>query len=488
MIDAYQGAPERRGQHSRPWSSHLEPEDGIDEEAVDARTPLMSTLRRGATEPAYDPSPRPSGRDSPEQYEGLFRRPSGDTSTSSRRRKRTESKQRPVSADYDVNNPPSVPPSPHSSPMAAYDDVMIPKDFDLSASPHHRSKHGAGDTLIDIDQGIDFDGPGRTSSPTNVREPGAEHRRRTLALTAREDVCFPVGGLSDIGEEDAAQARPGQGQAGHRRRRRMVWPDLSALEEWSLEEKEERSEEIRAKKISEPVLVGGRLRPNSHGWHRTEEDAPYRFTYFNEELPSTIHSQTISELLQPGQTFKDLFVPEPLELSSDEESDEEDEERRSRESGNDPPRPDRKMNDGSKSGTRHSSVISGERSDTQEKSDHGAEPTASPRKAKRYGSRPVFWLDVLSPTDTEMRVLSKSFGIHPLTAEDIMMQEAREKVELFRHYYFVNYRTFEQDIGSEGYLDPVNMSVVVFREGVISVSRNLFFEKKIFFFRVSMVF
>lgn len=67
-----------------------------------------------------------------------------------------------------------------------------------------------------------------------------------------------------------------------------------------------------------------------------------------------------------------------------------------------------------------------------------------------------------------MKVISKAFGIHPLTAEDIMLQEAREKVELFRHYYFVNYRTFEQDINSENHLEPVNMYVVVFREGVLS--------------------
>lgn len=67
-----------------------------------------------------------------------------------------------------------------------------------------------------------------------------------------------------------------------------------------------------------------------------------------------------------------------------------------------------------------------------------------------------------------MKVLSKAFGIHPLTAEDIMVQEAREKVELFRHYYFVNYRSFDQDQNSEDYLEPVNMYVIVFREGVIS--------------------
>jgi magnesium transporter len=67
-----------------------------------------------------------------------------------------------------------------------------------------------------------------------------------------------------------------------------------------------------------------------------------------------------------------------------------------------------------------------------------------------------------------MRVISKAFGIHALTAEDIMMQEAREKVELFRNYYFLNYRTFEQDPNSDNYLEPVNMYVVVFREGCLS--------------------
>lgn len=67
-----------------------------------------------------------------------------------------------------------------------------------------------------------------------------------------------------------------------------------------------------------------------------------------------------------------------------------------------------------------------------------------------------------------MRVISKTFGINPLAGENIMMQEPLEKVELFRIYYFVNYRTFEQDVNSEHYLEPVNMYVVVFREGVIS--------------------
>ncbi|KAI9677638.1 MAG: Mg(2+) transporter [Caeruleum heppii] len=81
----------------------------------------------------------------------------------------------------------------------------------------------------------------------------------------------------------------------------------------------------------------------------------------------------------------------------------------------------------------------------------------------------VWWLDMLNPTEEEIHVISKAFSIHPLTTEDIKTQEAREKVELFRQYYFVCFRSFHQlDKTSEDYMDPVNVYLVVFREGVLS--------------------
>lgn len=80
----------------------------------------------------------------------------------------------------------------------------------------------------------------------------------------------------------------------------------------------------------------------------------------------------------------------------------------------------------------------------------------------------TWWLDCTCPTDAEMKMLAKAFGIHPLTAEDIRMQETREKVELFRSYYFVCFHTFEPDNESEDYLEPINVYIVVFREGVVS--------------------
>lgn len=80
----------------------------------------------------------------------------------------------------------------------------------------------------------------------------------------------------------------------------------------------------------------------------------------------------------------------------------------------------------------------------------------------------TWWLDCTCPTDAEMKVISKAFGLHPLTSEDIRVQESREKVELFKNYYFVSFHTFEQDKESEDYLEPINVYVVVFREGILT--------------------
>lgn len=81
----------------------------------------------------------------------------------------------------------------------------------------------------------------------------------------------------------------------------------------------------------------------------------------------------------------------------------------------------------------------------------------------------VWWLDMINPTEDEIFVICKAFGVHPLTREDITTQETREKVELFNNYYFVCFRSFYQvEKTSEDYLDPVNVYAVVFREGLLT--------------------
>ncbi|KAJ1853903.1 CorA metal ion transporter [Coemansia sp. RSA 1822] len=79
-----------------------------------------------------------------------------------------------------------------------------------------------------------------------------------------------------------------------------------------------------------------------------------------------------------------------------------------------------------------------------------------------------FWIDVLRPSFQEMHLLSKVFGIHALTVEDIMTQDAREKCEIHANYYFVCFRSFDNDTNGESYLEPKCVYNVVLREGIIT--------------------
>ncbi|BFZ57166.1 Mg(2+) transporter [Savitreella phatthalungensis] len=115
--------------------------------------------------------------------------------------------------------------------------------------------------------------------------------------------------------------------------------------------------------------------------------APDRFSFFASEEDDTVHASALGGLVQPDQSFRDLFRDQ----------------------------------------------------------------------------RGTWWLDVMCPTDAELRVLAKSFGIHPLTTEDIRVQETREKVELFDAYYFICFKSFEHDT-----LEPVKIYVVVFKQGLVS--------------------
>ncbi|KAI4859224.1 cora-domain-containing protein [Hypoxylon rubiginosum] len=445
---------------TRPRMTQGEHDPDERDEDVNETAPLLSSSPRQDFQSAggYGSS---GGR---RKHDKSLSRPS-----SSRSGKRPQLGPITPSERYNINYPPSMPGTPplgSSERMEmSFGDIMMRDELAESASLHR--------SLLEEEDPI--------------HEHSPFERRHTIALQAQEDVCFPQEGMSEIAEEDLQQARDNRA----RRRRRNKWPDLSIFEEWSRIEKEGRSEERRMKKITEPQLVNGRLRPVHKTWYRIEEEAPYRFTYFNEEFQSTIHSQTISELVQPEASFRELFIPDPPILSDS--SDGEDDEPLipvassgkngatiSRVSTRQPsltpnnfsfePNPDaahKQQPTGSTTSREHSGNVSPMRSRSPLPNVQSP-PQANGEKRPRFGERPVWWLDVLSPTEAEMKVLSKAFGIHPLTSEDIMLQEQREKVELFRHYYFVNYRSFDQDAESENHLEPVNMYVVVFREGVIS--------------------
>jgi magnesium transporter len=411
---------------------------------------------------------------------GGLRRPSSGSSRSSRRPKAFQREQSSDRInDYDINNPPSVPGSPKfgEEMTMGFDDVMLTGgEFDRGRSAERPNPR---ELLIDIDENEENAPVDRLAGQADL---GTGGLRRRLGA-AEDDVCFPHEDITELGEEDAKSE-----VYQRRRRRRREWPDLEVLEEWAGQEKKQRTlDDLRVRQVNEPVMINGRLRPTKQPWHREDDDNQLRFTYFNEDFDSTLHSESLSELLHDDDlTFRNLFIPEPPELSDSESEDEIESPhtvQMSREAQEDN---FRKTSTLSPPGTgRAPSIAGSERpnsrspverkttpSQSQENSNHttghNTPNKATPPKQKRLGPRPIWWLDVLCPTEPEMKVLSKAFGIHPLTAEDVMMREQREKVELFRNYYFVSYRSFEQDSNNEEYLEPVSIYVVVFRDGVIS--------------------
>ncbi|KAK4058919.1 CorA metal ion transporter [Microbotryomycetes sp. JL221] len=202
---------------------------------------------------------------------------------------------------------------------------------------------------------------------------------------------------------------------------------------------------------------------------------PYRFSFYSNALPSTIHARSLAEIPGEGQTFEELFSgrkPNPLE---DDPTYGNGNVQDHRGPMSPPSGHGTGVNTPSANGTHlHGASLTSSRAQT------GAGLSQAEARARAERARTslirsdvdaeanTWWLDVMCPTDSEMKVLSKVFGIHPLTTEDIQMEETREKIELFRNYYFVCFRSFEQDPYSPTYLEPLNMYIIVFREGTLS--------------------
>lgn len=234
-------------------------------------------------------------------------------------------------------------------------------------------------------------------------------------------------------------------------------------------------------------------RGGSHGAALSMHDKPYRFTFYSNALPSTIHARHLAELPAAGQTFEELFSGHTP--GSDHEGDGSGT-APGTEAGRDSrpptaapssarvPTAAQFTNLGRTEGdtapaTGTTTPVNGHDSGVKASGITAAKMTmqapmsgrALPGGGIRMDQDPeanTWWLDVLSPTDQEMKLLSRAFGIHPLTTEDILMEETREKIELFRNYYLVCFRSFDQDPYSPTYLEPLNMYIIVFREGTLS--------------------
>ncbi|KAI6047669.1 hypothetical protein EDC04DRAFT_10472 [Pisolithus marmoratus] len=88
----------------------------------------------------------------------------------------------------------------------------------------------------------------------------------------------------------------------------------------------------------------------------------------------------------------------------------------------------------------------------------------------------AWWLDVANPSWDDLRRIGKLLHLHPLTLEDILQKDTREKFELFPRlgYRFIVFQAMDNTItrepfgqqGDEGLLGEARMYMVVFRDGI----------------------
>ena len=116
-------------------------------------------------------------------------------------------------------------------------------------------------------------------------------------------------------------------------------------------------------------MNGGPSRLPPPLYSQSAHDRPYRFSFYSNKLSATIHARSLSELPAEGQTFEDLFTG-----VSAPQADKDDQTR-----GSEQAKPG-----GENGGKRDNNA-----SDLT-----GEEDSA-------------WWLDVMSPTDEEMKLLSK---------------------------------------------------------------------------------
>ena len=203
-------------------------------------------------------------------------------------------------------------------------------------------------------------------------------------------------------------------------------------------------------------------RPNG-GILNTGHDRPYRFSFYSNALSATIHARSLSELPADGQSFEQLFSGTPSQQQTS-----------SPRPMFSPPYQEPNRNNSepnyffNNNNNNMGSNGNGNRRGFIEKP-NSLKGLHDMNALNAEQDINTWWLDVQSPTDEEMRMLSKVFSIHPLTTEDILMEETREKIELFRNYYLVCFRSFDQDPYSPTHLEPLNMYIIVFREGILSV-------------------
>lgn len=87
----------------------------------------------------------------------------------------------------------------------------------------------------------------------------------------------------------------------------------------------------------------------------------------------------------------------------------------------------------------------------------------------------TWWLDVTDATKEDVTAISRSLSLHPLTIEDIILHEPRQKIETFPDYYLISLRTLsepdiEMNYGKLPMEGPTMIYILVFSSGTVTFS------------------
>lgn len=98
----------------------------------------------------------------------------------------------------------------------------------------------------------------------------------------------------------------------------------------------------------------------------------------------------------------------------------------------------------------------------------------------------MYWLDICAPQVSDLHSIAELLRIHPLTIEDIQMDDSREKCEIYEEYVFVSVRTCASNyhrtsVTSKTYEDQqvsvdsdgtVSLYILLFKDKVLSLHQQ----------------
>ncbi|KAJ0416747.1 hypothetical protein BJY00DRAFT_291050 [Aspergillus carlsbadensis] len=96
----------------------------------------------------------------------------------------------------------------------------------------------------------------------------------------------------------------------------------------------------------------------------------------------------------------------------------------------------------------------------------------------------TWWLDVCDATEQDINDVARSLSLHPLTVEDVVIQEPRQKIETFPSYYLISVRTLSTITDKDSSemaetipqsptpMHPSMLYILVFSHGTVTFSTS----------------